>query len=168
MDLLVAPERLQLTFLPADDTAADRAARLAREILEKLPHTPYAALGMNFDYGVDLSEPALAQILRKWFVADQNPLAAHFQSDDARFGGYFSKDFEDMRLRLSLLPAIVTRGGERVGRLSFQFNFHRELSTGNPQEAAQQAGQKLSSWRLYRDATKLLVEEVERSATGRD
>jgi hypothetical protein len=167
MDLLVAPERLQLTFPPADGAAPERAARLAREIIEKLPHTPYTAVGMNFDYGIDLPGATFAGVLRTWFLAEQNPLAARFECDDARFGGYFSKNLEDMRLKLIVLPLALSGVGERQGTLRFQFNFHRDLSTGDPQEAARQAGQKLSAWRLYRDAAVEMVQEVERNVNGR-
>jgi hypothetical protein len=164
--LLAAPDRLQVSFPGGDGAAISRAAGLAQAIVDKLPHTPYTSLGMNFEYGVELPETTIAATVRGWFLGDRNPLASQFEAEDARFGSYFSKGYEGMRLRVSILPVILTGGGQRREALRFQFNFHRDVNTANPQEAAREAAETLSAWQTYRGEAVRLVEVVEKHATG--
>jgi len=50
--LIVDPSRFQLTARTPDEPTLDRCALIASTYVEKLPHTPYKALGFNYVFGV--------------------------------------------------------------------------------------------------------------------
>jgi len=122
-ELLVIPDRLQL----APTCAPERQGELVRHILggivNSLPHTPYVAVGFNFNYHVFYREEDFAARIR-WLFHD-NPVSASFNVPDARFGAYYSKDFSVFRLNLDIKPIIVPEQGEAI---LFHFNFNRDIN----------------------------------------
>ena len=126
--LLVTPDRLQLTFRPDADRAATIRAVLQR-IVQLLPHTPYVAVGFNVQYEIVPEATTYAAKLRKAMLVPEGPLAEHFREPDARFGSHLAKQVGEMRMTMEVKPA---RRNEQAGApevVSLAFNFHRDLNS---------------------------------------
>ena len=149
-ELLVVPERLQLTVTQADNQ--DEVIKLIlTKVVTALPHTPYKAVGFNFEW---ISEPVdkvkFPQVIREMFVSDRNPLARFFAAEDSRFGIYMSTDVGNMRLRLDVKPLPEEA-------LRFSFNFHQGL---DPENAVDMIVTMLDDWPTARDLSEKIVKEA--------
>lgn len=146
---LVVPELLQ--FSPGSKLDAQREQSLVSDtiggIVRALPHTPYRGVGLNFIWHEAAEEPAVNDMTRKLFFRSHEPLYAAFDSPTSRFGGYLSKDFQGMRLKLDIKPISVKYGGDEPKppehRIQFSFNFHRDLGRGVP---IQEIEESLALW----------------------
>jgi hypothetical protein len=129
-ELLVLPERIQLTPFGDMDKHAGVVLRVIGGIVTILEHTPYTAAGMNFIYSVDYPAEDYASRTRELLVKD-NPLSLAFASKDARFGAYYSMDHAglDCRLRLDVKP-VRRPGGEEL--LNLSFNLQKEVPKESP------------------------------------
>lgn len=127
-NLLVVPDRLQLTFLK-QELQQEVAKKVIGTVVETLPHTPYTAIGFNFNWIIEPEDDKeFPATLRRLFLPDKNPLAGTFDSNDARFGIYMSKNTITMRLKLDIKPFIVT--SPAIGKkevLQLNFNFHKDV-----------------------------------------
>lgn len=162
MQMLVIPARLQVTVKPGDDDAALSAAKLVTKIVEKLPHTPYQAVGMNFDYLLTFAstEEFIAKD-RALFLTQTTPLKGFFDLPDARYGGYFSRNLGDVRLKLDIKPRGPS-GEVGVGEhLMLNFNFHLALSNGTDRPSWERVAETLGRWAEFRDLTKQLLKDIE-------
>lgn len=147
-------DRAQLTIgQPEQDTAQDIVTDKVGKIVGLLPETPYAAVGLNFHWAVvSPDRERVAAGLRTMFVKDDSAIYALFGSDDARFGGYLSKESMGFRLRLDIKP--ISAEHEVGGRATpaegvlYQFNYHRDLQ---PDVAIGQVREALSRWADARD-----------------
>lgn len=134
--LTVQPSGLQLTPLIGNKDVDEQVklAQLARKIVELLPEVPYSAVGCNTDW-VHQSDD-IKTLSRRLFFNSQSSLFNEFNTDDARFGAYMSRDFKDARLKLTVKPSIVELnpllGGEmkRNHVIHFNFNFHKDVTSG--------------------------------------
>jgi hypothetical protein len=158
--LLIVPERLQLTFLNTDKQDV-LAKRIIGTIVEALPHTPYNALGFNFTWVSEPSEgTGFSEKLREMFLSPKNPLASYFNDDNARFGMYMSKDVDNMRLKLDMKP--VTHSQERSKEaLQLIFNFHKDLKD----DAVHTIVSSLGQWYNTRKLSEEIVLEVSKKWT---
>jgi hypothetical protein len=132
--LVVLPEQLQFAPIPPTEASQELLASKVGRIVETLPHTPYVAAGLNFHWQVAHETKSVAEVGRRAFFKTETPLFRHFNSDDARFGAYMSRDVLGCRLRLDIKPVTVTRAETSQGRLQFSFNFHGDLSGENKVE----------------------------------
>lgn len=123
-NLLVSPNQLQ--FVPRGP--AEAQARLVAEkvglIVGTIPHTPFGAIGLNFDWQVAPEVAAFSEMNRQLFYWPNGPIHREFDDEDARFGAYFSHEVLGFRLKLDVKP--VTAKETEVIRLAF--NFHKDLS----------------------------------------
>lgn len=164
MQILVIPARLQVTVKPGDDDAASAAAELVTKVVEKLPHTPFQAVGMNFDYLLMFAstEEFVAKD-RALFLTQTTPLKGFFDQPDARYGGYYSRNVGDVRLKLDIKPRDPS-GEVGIGEhLMLNFNFHLALSNGADRPSWQRVADTLGRWAEFRDLTKQLLADIESS-----
>jgi hypothetical protein len=142
-------DRVQVEF--TDDLSGADAARIAVEkILQKLPHTPFVALGVNFVLGQGVhGKDSFAAWNQRLFMAPS--LAELPLGDRARFGAYFSFDEEGFRAKVDVKPVPAaqfsflsqTPFANDAEMMVSHVNFHRDL----PREtAAQDAIQSLNQW----------------------
>jgi len=124
--LLVVPEQFQ--FVP--QTEADQEQALLQEkigaIVNRLPHTPFVAMGLNFLWHVTPDEGNIERLSRHLFYRAESPLYQEFDSSDAKFGGYLSKDELGCRLKLDIKPIIVSDTQQEF--MNFAFNYHLDLA----------------------------------------
>ena len=126
--LMVVPERIQIGFLSSDVATRSGQTILRRsigKIVKELPHTPFLAVGFNFDWILVPANPEeIAKIEREFFISESNPLAEEFSTQNAHFGCYLSKDFNWARLKLDIKPVTLK---ERELALQMTFNYHLDL-----------------------------------------
>lgn len=132
--LVVLPEQLQFAPSPPSEASQGLLASKVGGIVETLPHTPYTAAGLNFVWQIAHESLSVADLTRRAFFKTESPVFRHFDTEDAQFGAYMSKDALGCRLNLDVKPVILTRGEISEGRLQFSFNFHKDLSEENKVE----------------------------------
>ncbi len=151
--MLVIPDQLQFvpTVPPAEEQRLimDKVGAVART----LPHTPFRAIGLNFNWHLIPVEGDLHRITRALFFREQTPLFQHFAADDAHFGGYLSKNTFGFRLK----PILVQAADHPEGRVQFAFNFHAELG----ENAVQQIENHLLRWNEVRQEAERIINSVE-------
>lgn len=126
--LMVVPERIQIGFLSSDVATRSGQTILRRsigKIVKELPHTPFLAVGFNFDWVlIPVNPEEIAKIEREYFMSESNPLAKEFSRQNAHFGCYVSKDISWARLKLDIKP-VTLKGKEEA--LQMTFNYHLDL-----------------------------------------
>jgi hypothetical protein len=98
----------------------DNLPKIAVKYVEKLPETPYKAVGFNFIYSVKENHEKLKDIL---VINDEKLL--NVISSDYLFGGIIKFDFENFKVTLTLQP-------KNVEDTVCDFNFH--FPSSNPKE----------------------------------
>ena len=157
--LLALPQ--QITLTPRDPVGAGTLVcdRLQR-IIRLLPHTPFAAVGMNFVWA---SKPVASLATSRQLFAGASPLYEQFSSADARFGAYMSKDLGTTRLRLDARPIHTKPPLERVETFQFAFNIERDLQAASDKVAA--IVEVLSQWdanhALTRELTEIAIKDLQ-------
>lgn len=128
VQVLVVPPKMQITFRIHEITGEFEIPRkIAIRTVELLPHTPYQALGLNFDFFVSFpDEKDFNAYNRTLLGTGDYQLLQEFSAADAKFGRYFSKDHGDARLRLDVKP--VKGGPHNKDLLKFSFNFHHDVT----------------------------------------
>ena len=157
LQVLVIPPKMQITFeIHGVDIDSDLPQQIAKRTVELLPHTPYQALGLNFDFFV---APPNGQNFNDYNRAllgnGNNSLLREFAPPDAKFGRYFSKDHEGARLKLDIKP--VQAGPEKKDLLQFSFNFHYEVSQLDPEDRVQKLTQVIGGWAPLREYAERLL-----------
>ena len=124
--LLILPEQLQ--FAPKLEVKNDDALVFSKvgRIIEKLPHTPFSAAGLNFIWHISAPEKNMGDFTKSLFWRD-NALFREFDYEDARFGAYLSKNVLGSRLKLDIKPVFRTDDSKRIEILQFAFNYHVDL-----------------------------------------
>jgi len=156
--LVVLPEQLQFTPQPLTERAGQLVLDKVGRIVRLLPHTPYVAVGLNFVWHV-IPEAAQFREFSKSLFFRNNPLFTAFDADDARYGGYLSKDTLGARLKLDIKPLRMGPPGDGTEALQFAFNYNLDL----PKSAAavQQILEMLRRWDEARDQSQELVQALQ-------
>ena len=124
-NVVILPDQLQFTPDPVEDATGKLVLDKVGRIATLLPHTPYAAAGLNFVWHLLPDPPGFGEFCRSLFFRD-NPLFSAFEQGDARYGGYLSKNTLGTRLKLDVRPVKATApDGTEV--LQFAFNFNLDL-----------------------------------------
>jgi hypothetical protein len=126
--------------------------------VSRLPHTPYSAIGLNFTWHLDPEETGIGEFSRSIFYRDTS-LFREFDTEDARYGGYLSKNVLGCRLKLDIKPIIMSIP-TRKDYLQFAFNFHLDLSGDNPVEEILSL---LTRWNEAKGLSSRIVGTVQRS-----
>jgi hypothetical protein len=160
--LLVVPDRLQLLINPFERESMDRADSLCAGIVARLPHTPYLALGINFDFAPTVSNAAA--VTRKLLGVNDARLAAAFDDPSATFAGTLSKPIRDGQLNFRI--AIAEGQKKEESSLALQFNHHFDLSSLAPESVGDEVARLVHSWDTLREEASRLTEIVLTSASS--
>lgn len=159
--LLVVPEQLQ--FVPNAPSGEQQGVISEKlgTIVRTLPHTPFKALGLNFNWHLTPQDGDVARFTRDLFFREDRALFRSFGAADSQFGGYLSKNVLGFRLKLDVKPIIVNlREGNETrseNRVQFAFNFHADLG----ENAAQEIEQHLLRWNEVRTESESILDSVE-------
>jgi len=143
-NLTVIQEQLQ--FIPSVENDKEQELIEAKVgmIVSKLPHTPYRAVGLNFFWNLTPDLESVRDRSRKLFYRPECRLFDHFDSEDATFGAYLSRDILGCRLRLDVRPIILASPDKKVEHLLFNFNFHEDLA--DPDASVEMIHSMLKRW----------------------
>jgi hypothetical protein len=130
---------------------------LSITIVDKLPHTPFTALGFNFDYFLTTEDSSVEKYTRSLFLKPNSPLSSQFDEDNAKFGGYFSKDVSGFRLKLDIKPISIKSKDKTMDKIQLAFNFHLDL-VGN--DKAKTILKYLAKWDSMVSITKDIVKLI--------
>ena len=167
-ELLVLPDRVQLRPARDSEQAQSDLLRILGGIVSALPHTPFTAIGLNFDYKITPEgDVAFEAWDRRQFGAPFSLAAIDEEQEDARFGAYFSCNALQMRLNADIKPMRAPDKTEAKNAPSAtseevirgKFNFHRDL-TQSP--AVSEILEVLGRW----DAAASFAETLARRASG--
>lgn len=162
-ELLVLPDRIQMRFPPDSHQADALLSRVLGGIVRTLPHTPFAAVGLNFQHEVT---PADASGFYEWnkraFAA---PWAMRNTDDNSRtrYGCSFAYDaFGGARMRVRAAVSARSSATPNDGAVwklmpyvvSVHCNLHRDLPT---EDTTRELTRMLSIWQKVRDETVRLV-----------
>lgn len=152
--LVIVPMMLQFVMKPGVEDEGKLIQSKVGTIIERLPHTPYQALGLNFNWHDTREGADIAKWTRGLFFESGRAPFTLFDVPDARFGVYLSKDFEGFRLKVQIAPAMI-QSPEQPAKdgLVFGFNFHKSLTD---ESAVAEVQNSLSLW----DAAKAEAEKI--------
>lgn len=126
--LVVTPDQLQFVpVVPVERQEAiirDKVGKLVRS----LPHIPYRAVGLNFNWHLTPPDGTVSEVTRELFARCQDGIYTHFRDKNSRFGAYLSKDYGHFRLKLDVKPINLETEGQKEDRVQFTFNFHYDIS----------------------------------------
>ncbi len=159
IQVLISPPKIQITYPLTQDKSCESSKVFITKTIALLPETPYRGLGINFDYyiapdaGQDFSD-----LNRNLLGSGDNPMLTEFNSKDARFGGYMSKDHGEARLKLDIKPLTNTEDGSEI--LQYSFNFHHPLAIEAGNDPVEKLQGLLQTWNELFSYTKKLIEMV--------
>ncbi len=154
--LAVLPEQLQ--FIPTVEPSLQQ--KLIEDklgvLIGKLPHIPYLAIGLNFNWHLVPEPGGMPAVTRDLFAVKESGFFERFHGPNARFGAYLSKDFGSFRMKVDIKPiSVVLENGGKEDRIQFGFTFHFDLPPG--QESAKETMARLSEWDAVREETTLTL-----------
>ena len=157
--LLFLPDQLQ--FVPTVSSDEEQPIILEKlgKIVGTLPHVPYKALGLNFNWLFRPADGDTARVTREMFFVQDRPLFSIFSGQDARFGGYLSKDHGEFRLKLHVTPTTLPQEAGEEHCVRFAFNFHRDVEGD---DAAADILRCLARWDELRTEVGRIIQEVGR------
>jgi hypothetical protein len=135
--LTLLPERAQMQFNASGySEAAVELLRVIGGIVKTLPHTPYTAVGFNFDCVLVAPEGAqFPEWNRSSFAAPRLRSAKGTEAEDARFGAYASFNVSGARLKANLLPVqqsaiqpgVRESDHSQTEKMHINLNYHRDI-----------------------------------------
>lgn len=155
-DLIILPDRFQWRPKPPATATSQGALAVLGKILQELPHTPFAAVGLNFEYWVSPGQSAFVNWHQKLAISQASKTIAE-DDHTARYGFYVSRDFRGFRLKLTTLPTKVPAAKpipEGTEALAFRFNYHCDLRTED--RAAEACEQLRALDDAFAEASRLL------------
>lgn len=161
--ILVVPEQLQ--FSPKVEAEREQEVIRAKigSIVETLPHTPYRAVGLNFMWQVTPETESVQALSRRLFFRDDLALFGAFDTADARFGAYLSKDSCGGRLRLEIKPITLKTADRTVESMNLAFNYNLDVAESTDRIPAILG--MLERWNEARSESIRIVEAAERGQT---
>jgi len=125
--LTVVPDRLILNIKPDAEKVQKIISDKTVKIVEELPHLRYTAIGFNHNY-ICTSEDNVENVSRALFFSENKPLSKIFDTPDARYGAYYSKDFLGCRLKLDFKPVDYVKDEILEAGIRCNFNYHLQLN----------------------------------------
>jgi hypothetical protein len=158
--LLVTPEHLQLVPRVAGEEQDALISHTIGTLVRTLPHTPFRALGLNFTWHVVPDDGDVRALTRRLFYMPHRPLFADFDTPDANFGVYLSRDIFGYRLKLDVKPILVPQAeAAPEHRLQLLFNYHTDLPQG--EEAVTAIMRLLQRWREASEESRRMIGTIQ-------
>lgn len=155
--MLLLPEQLQFVPNVAVEDEQELMNKTLGGLVSKLPHVPYKGMGLNFNWHLTPPDGDTNRLTRELFYVADRPLFRAFSDDNARYGGYLSRDFEGFRMKLDVKPVVFPGENGPEHRVQFAFNFHRDFG---PEPAAEIVA-RLARWDDLRAETERVIDSVE-------
>jgi hypothetical protein len=156
--ILMLPELLQFATNSELENEGALIVEKLGGMVRAMPEINYTATGLNFTWTESISTDAVSDTTRQMFFKPESALFALFDRADAHFGGYMSKGFHGLRLKLDVKPVIIGAGEKKENRIAFLYNFHKDIS---PEDSVDQILAVLQLW----DEAKAEAFEIATTAT---
>lgn len=127
----LVPDRLQLSINPDYENAKDLITEKVGKLIKLLPHTPFTAVGLNFTYHITPENGNMHSLSRSLFCNTNSVFCEDFDSENSRFGGYFSRDLIGTKFRLDAKPVKARTDKEAKEILQLSYNFNMDLDGNN-------------------------------------
>ena len=150
---MALPDRIQFSVNRQYPDAQSDINRIVGGIVMKLPHTPYTAIGINFQYLVaPESGDASVNWERTLFASPVSNKLEGIEAENVRYGCYLSFDSLEMRLKIDIKPTNAGRNIEALCNswhhgqelIRIHFNFHTDVT--NTEAHAELVADKLRKW----------------------
>jgi hypothetical protein len=106
----------------------------------------------------------IEQLSRELFFKGDSDVYRRFDTEDAKFGAYLSREILGCRLKLDIKPISLDESGrDDMQRLQFAFNFHCDLA-GLAVEPVPRIQEMLARWDDARAESMQIVESFQRRA----
>lgn len=134
--LTVLPDRLQMLIPRRYAKAEADISRIIGGIVKTLPHTPYTAVGLNFNYfAAPQQESSFSSWNRKLLASGLSTKLQSPADENARFGSYVSFDALATRLRIDIKPIKAPNNIENLCNswhagqdlIRLNLNFHSDV-----------------------------------------
>lgn len=127
--LLLTPERIQFVPKVPEEEREELVVNTFGAFTRHLSYAPFRAIGLNFTW--HLIPDDVRALTRSLCFVPESPLFSNFDTPDANFGAYLSKDIFAARLNLEVKPVtFFLPEGKTEERAQFYFNYHRDLPAG--------------------------------------
>jgi len=125
--LTVDPQRLQVTLKQPKVEALKELPEIVKRYVERLPQTPYRAVGLNYAWHAAKEEgESPVHHLKSLFVGDARRLGLVTDGKEWTIGGILRWRADAFVVRLMVEPTAEPSEG-----ISLDFNFHREVRGAN-------------------------------------
>ena len=143
------PSRIQMAIKsdnPSDAYACVKK-RLAK-MMAAVQMLPVVAVGINFIWKIADEEKDVHSLSSYLFADNNSEIYDYFNKSDARYGAYFSQNFdESTRLKLDIKPVLTIENNAKSEFITASFNYHRDLAI---EKAASQIEEQLKKWSNFR------------------
>lgn len=153
-ELLILPDRIQMRSLLGDAQAQGDLLRVLGGIANILPHTPFTAVGLNYEFDITSSSQVC---FGEWNGTEFGSIFARKLADQegtesARFGSYVSFELESAKVRIEIKPTQSEEADQE--RMQAKFNFHHELTSST---ASQDIRRAIERWEELRNLSLCLA-----------
>lgn len=133
--LTVLPDKIQFSLKNDNVEISERCIReVMVGFVEAMDGVSINAVGQNFIWRVEDAERSVHQLGKSLFSKD-NEIGIAFVDDNARYGAYYSKDYdENIRLKLDIKPVNSMENGDIVEYLLASFNYHSDVTSDKLKE----------------------------------
>jgi hypothetical protein len=170
VEFLIIPNRVQVSLLPRQDAATGKPVITAEAalseikprietVLDKLPHTPYKALGLNFAYiGQPEGEESALSLLRRVFYHEGTRFADSIAEYDFSIGSFLLHKWNGVSVKVEIKPTryAFRKKEEPTQGILCDFNFQFEAGD----DAVASFKSALGNWREAEQHARSLVESL--------
>lgn len=155
--ILVLPDQIQFSKpVGYEGDFSDIVVTKLSKILSELPEVPYKSAGINFHWFLNDSKDEMNKFSHKLFYNKESKIYGEFNSPDAHFGAYLSKDYSGSRLKLDIKPISYNENNQLpVSAIQFAFNFHVDF-TGD--KVNKQVLEFLKNYNNYSKESKRIID----------
>ncbi len=152
-ELVITPNQIVIHGTNLDSNDIDLGSKL-KAVLDLSDSSDFAAFGANFEWMLQLSgEKEVHKTSKAFFFNETTTMIGdYFNSEDAQFGFYASKNILGVRLKLNVKPIQGTFHGddELKDGLHYAFNFHCD-------QGALELEQFLSSYKKFENESTEMI-----------
>lgn len=132
-ELTVNPTQVAIYLIDPANNTINIGSKLKR-ILELSDSSNFTTFGANFNWVIELnSKQELHDTSKSFFFNENTPIIGqYFNTNDAHYGFYASKDIFGLRLKLDVKPVrgiFHLQATEQKDGIQFSFNFHCDENT---------------------------------------
>ncbi len=157
VNLLSAKFQITITFNQfIINSFEDKIIEILVSIIKAANISKVTALGFNFNWFLTGEGKSIEQISKNYFYSDKiNLFSKYFDTADAMFGVYASKNIKDARLKLDIKPSVFQEinNPDSQNIIHIVFNFHFDIKNKDGSELLKY----LNDYDYYTEENKKIV-----------